>query len=405
MEILLCIFIAYALGSLGEYWLHLAILHNPKAKGFYKAHTVHHKTYPIGHFNFPRHPGLRHKNIVICLEHILVFMLPLALILIPFWPELSITLVVFSTLHYFYYNKVHTAMHLRHRITWMPKRIQELIFFTHFMHHQHPQKWFPVSLPFIWDWVLGTACPMTEKDKHEWEVVKAHLAIVNERQDRKKETKDLEKIEELDDCIMSTRYLKNGKVSEFSGLLTNVRTSEKPTIYYANHISWRDPIILAKKLRARTKVHQNVMNFLGLGLILGPLFGFFSVNRGKGEAVAAGVKVLKELKQPLLIFPEGVTNLSNQKLKPFKSGLGRIIKEVPEVELVPVKIEYEHYMPEWIEKFPHWIQFVLTMFTRHAYCGYSIKIMEPVVNGVTYSDIGIGHVKIDNLSYTFWEYK
>jgi 1-acyl-sn-glycerol-3-phosphate acyltransferase len=207
---------------------------------------------------------------------------------------------------------------------------------------------------------------MTPKDK-------AHWKRLSTQKSTKTEIKS--KIMDLDNCVLSTRYLKNGAVSEFPGFL--IKVGKKPVIYYANHMSWRDPIILAKRLGARTMVHQNVMNFLWLGLILGPLFGFFSVNKPGKVAIDGAWKVLTKYKQPILIFPEGLTNLSNQPTRPFKSGLARIIEQSPDnIPVIGIKIDYEHYMPAWIEKFPHWIQFVLTLFHPHAYCRYTISELE-----------------------------
>lgn len=366
LETLLDLFIVYMYGSATEWCLHAHVLHGLHKNSIEKAHAIHHKTYPANRFNDCKDDQHRFNNLVLCLEHIFAFILPAAgLAFLAHCNVLALILLVFGLFHYITYNQIHSAMHLNHKVWWLPKWAFMIISHNHFMHHQHPSKWYCVSLPGF-DYLVGTTCKMTEADKLAWEKVK-------EAQLKDNMTDNLKEIKKLNNCIVSNRYLLNGYVSRFSGLLNPVVEGE-PVIYYANHISWRDPLILGLHLKARTAVHVKVMNFLWMGLILGPLYGFFSVGRGKGEAVQACVKLLKEYKQPLLIFPEGVTNLSNQPLRPFKTGIVRIIEQVPEAKVIPVKIEYDHYMPAWIEKLPYELQFILTLFHPHAYSPYRIYI-------------------------------
>lgn len=362
MEILLYLVIAYLYGSLAEFLAHKFFMHKPLFKNIYRMHGQHHRAYPANFFN--KHKSKEHEfsNLVLCLEHMLVFVLPAVAITLCFNVTLSVTLLLFGIVHFHFYNQVHAAMHTNSR------KVPKWLLWTHFMHHAHPSKWFCVSLPF-WDWVFGTTCKMTSKDKKAWaKLERTRVKPVSEIKSN---------ILDLDNCVLSTRYLKNGVVNEFPGFL--IKVGKEPIIYYANHMSWRDPIILAKKLGARTLVHQNVMNFMWLGLILGPLFGFYSVNKPGNKAIEGAVKVLTKYKQPILIFPEGVTNLSNQPIRPFKSGLARIIEQAPEdIKVVGIKIEYESYMPAWIEKFPHWLQFGLSLLHSHAYCRYNITTLEDV---------------------------
>ena len=122
---------------------------------------------------------------------------------------------------------------------------------------------------------------------------------------------------------------------------------ERQRIYFANHTSHLDFVViwaaLPKRLRfltrpvaARDYWETGVKRYLALHV-----FNAVLVDRVRAEASANPLDVLLDglgETHSLIIFPEG-TRGDGAKLGEFKSGLYRLGKARPDVELVPVYID------------------------------------------------------------------
>lgn len=146
-------------------------------------------------------------------------------------------------------------------------------------------------------------------------------------------------------------------------LLTGIRSRwhsepepEKTRIYYANHSSHLDGLVIWASLppQMRTRVHPVAAADYWLGSRLRRylalrIFGAVLVERrpaGEREegSPSTNKDVLLPLKQALdgqhslILFPEG-TRGSGEQLNSFKSGLYHLSKAYPQVELVPVWLD------------------------------------------------------------------
>lgn len=127
------------------------------------------------------------------------------------------------------------------------------------------------------------------------------------------------------------------------------RLSPQPNIYYANHTSHGDFVliwtVLPSLIRARVRpvagadywqqgaVRQYVANKV-LNAVL--------IERGKLDRSAdptAPVLAALDAGASVIIFPEGTRNTTDAALLPFKPGLYRLAEARPNVPLVPVWIE------------------------------------------------------------------
>lgn len=122
---------------------------------------------------------------------------------------------------------------------------------------------------------------------------------------------------------------------------------ERQRIYFANHTSHLDFVLvwaaLPKRLRfltrpvaARDYWEKGVKRYLAL-----QVFNAVLVDRVRTEASANPLDVLLDglgERHSLIIFPEG-TRGDGAKLGEFKSGLYRLGRARPDVELVPVYID------------------------------------------------------------------
>ena len=122
---------------------------------------------------------------------------------------------------------------------------------------------------------------------------------------------------------------------------------ERQRIYFANHTSHLDFVIiwaaLPKRLRfltrpvaARDYWEKGLKRYLALNV-----FNAVLVDRVRTDASANPLDVLLDGlgdRHSLIIFPEGTRGDGTQ-LNEFKSGLYRLGKERPDVELVPVYID------------------------------------------------------------------
>lgn len=126
-------------------------------------------------------------------------------------------------------------------------------------------------------------------------------------------------------------------------------TRQKTRVYFANHVSHGDFVLiwatLPRRLRDLTRPvagaeywrRNRLRRFIGEGV-----FNSVLIDR---DPQAHGVHPIKQMAEALdegnslIIFPEGTRNMNDDDLLAFKSGLFRLAQERPEVELVPVWID------------------------------------------------------------------
>jgi len=150
----------------------------------------------------------------------------------------------------------------------------------------------------------------------------------------------------------------------FARVLTGVRAlwhegalSDAPTVYFANHTSHGDFVLvwtaLPPRLRQRTRPvaaadywqRSSLRRFIG-----GAVFCALLIDRERRalEGSAADGSAPDPVQQmaaclrageSLILFPEGTRNTGDDALLPLKSGLFHLALACPEVRLVPVWIE------------------------------------------------------------------
>ena len=151
---------------------------------------------------------------------------------------------------------------------------------------------------------------------------------------------------------MSARLLA-AAVTLFARLLTGVRgnwsgclPAAGPRVYFANHRSHGDFVlvwtVLPAAIRRRTRPVAAADYWGRTGLhrfIAERVFHAVLIARdGSGDPVGQLRAVLDD-GASLIFFPEGTRNTTEAPLLPFKSGLYRLARERPEIELVPVWID------------------------------------------------------------------
>ena len=147
-----------------------------------------------------------------------------------------------------------------------------------------------------------------------------------------------------------------GAVTGFAWLLTGVRGNwagvlpdERPRVYFANHRSHGDFVliwtVLPPDLRRRTRpvAAEDYWGRGGLRQLIGQhVFNALLVAReaaSREHDPVAPLAAALDAGQSLILFPEGTRNTTAAPLLPFKSGLYRLARARPEVELVPVWID------------------------------------------------------------------
>ncbi len=120
-------------------------------------------------------------------------------------------------------------------------------------------------------------------------------------------------------------------------------------VYFANHVSNGDFVliwtVLPPRLRegVRPVAAADYWNKTAIRRFVGRhVFRALLIERGEGARTTDPVGQMAqclEQGQSLIIFPEGMRNLTEETLLPFKSGIYRLGRAVPEADLVPVWIE------------------------------------------------------------------
>ena len=122
----------------------------------------------------------------------------------------------------------------------------------------------------------------------------------------------------------------------------------RPRIYYANHASHFDFIliwsVLPAALRPRTRPVAAADYWLGSRLrrmIAQRVFHAVLIDRTptrESNPIATMAAALAE-GQAIILFPEGTRNITEARLLPFKSGLFHVARGARTIELVPVWLE------------------------------------------------------------------
>lgn len=131
--------------------------------------------------------------------------------------------------------------------------------------------------------------------------------------------------------------------------------NESQTIYYLNHTSWWDgiiPLLLNQKVlkqKARAMMEDKQMREHTFFRKIGA----FSVNlenpRSAIHSLRYAVDSMKRPHSSLFIYPEGRIVPFSSKKPSFKPGLGWIVKQSPQVDVVPIGIYFHmarHDKPE-----------------------------------------------------------
>ncbi|MDO5091593.1 MAG: lysophospholipid acyltransferase family protein [Cardiobacteriaceae bacterium] len=123
---------------------------------------------------------------------------------------------------------------------------------------------------------------------------------------------------------------------------------DRPTVYYANHASHGDFMLVWVSLPARQRMQTRpvagadywektaLRRFIGR-----QVFDAVLIERQSGEpqAATAQLSAVLDQGQSLIVFPEGTRNTDeNVRLQPFKSGIYHVAQAHPDVRFVPVWI-------------------------------------------------------------------
>lgn len=147
--------------------------------------------------------------------------------------------------------------------------------------------------------------------------------------------------------------LLDSTISFFTSFITGVRPqpreiNAKPTVYYANHSSHGDFILvwisLPQHERLRTRPVAGA-DYWQKGVIrrfiANSVFNVLLIERNSENPQKAIDTMHEKLKanNSLIIFPEGTRNLTDTQLQPFKSGIFYLAQQQPDTQFVPVWIE------------------------------------------------------------------
>lgn len=124
--------------------------------------------------------------------------------------------------------------------------------------------------------------------------------------------------------------------------------SERPRVYFANHRSHGDFLIiwalLPRTLRARTRPVAGADYWLRgrfRRYLIERVFRGVLIDRHvkRGDKPIGTMLAPLALGESLIVFPEGTRNQEGEGLLPFKSGIHHLARARPETEFVPVWIE------------------------------------------------------------------
>jgi 1-acyl-sn-glycerol-3-phosphate acyltransferase len=145
-------------------------------------------------------------------------------------------------------------------------------------------------------------------------------------------------------------------VTGVRALWTDTAPTALPTLYFANHRSHGDFVLLwaclPPELRARTRPVAGADYWNGSALrrfIAVRVFNALLIDRsGQRGADGAGPDPVESIAQVLdggdsvIFFPEGTRNETDEVLLPLKGGLQRLVRRCPQARFTPVWIDNLH---------------------------------------------------------------
>lgn len=138
-------------------------------------------------------------------------------------------------------------------------------------------------------------------------------------------------------------------VTAVRGIFAGMAPTEQTRIYFANHASHGDFVllwtVLPPNLRARTRpvaaaeywTSSPLRRFIGEDV-----FNAVLIEREAARDARKAINIMARALDDgdsLIIFPEGTRNTTEETLLPFKGGLYHLARAQPEVDLTPVWIE------------------------------------------------------------------
>ena len=371
-------------------------------EGVYTLHTAHHRAYPRSSFTSPTSGSLMYKGLVLCLEHVIVFMLPAALVISLFNVEMAIVFAAFGVIHFAVYNRLHPSMHLKHDLKFLPRWYRDAVLWNHLLHHNHPTQNFCVSLVGA-DILLGTCARPTFRDKKDW----YNLTVKSKQATEGAQELDALFISYEDNCLFSSktsRYMENGYAGpapgpemdaigravlkligflfigdiEITGSAQGwIEAQNKGRLIVTNHPSWKEVFVIRSVFPiARTMAAQGVMKFLGLGYLLGPFLGCWGAAPGRGVAVNTGVELIKQ-GETVAVCAEGWA-YHDQVQRPFKEGAAKIAI-ASGATIIPVNFKYNaNPEPQWFCNLWFPLQVVLNALDPRQRAGLKVIIGEPI---------------------------
>lgn len=192
------------------------------------------------------------------------------------------------------------------------------------------------------------------------------------------------------------------KVKGLEGLLQH--DTSLPLVIYANHSSWWDGLAafeISKQARLNAYIMMEEKQLRRYFLFR--KLGAFSVNtinaHKAARSISFAIKLLKNSKNTLWIFPQGKILPSDKRPMEFSRGLSKIIEKVENCSVVSVVFRYEflaEFKPELFalidrpEKYdPH----------------YFSNLVDPSHYLASKAEKNLGRLKNDILSEQFDEYK
>lgn len=138
----------------------------------------------------------------------------------------------------------------------------------------------------------------------------------------------------------------------FTAFITGIRpqalpSNTAPTVYYSNHGSHGDFIMVWISLPQEERLHTRPVagaDYWQKGpirrFIANAVFNVLLIERNSDNPHTAIDTMVNELNRGnnLILFPEGTRNLSDDTLQPFKSGLYHIARTQTNTQFIPVWI-------------------------------------------------------------------
>ena len=149
------------------------------------------------------------------------------------------------------------------------------------------------------------------------------------------------------------RYLAGVHVQ---GDLTALANDDRPTLYFANHISGWDPTIASYISYTYLRQDPFIMTVEGAVTQRNTWIGAFSVNThdrfSATQSLRYSVRLLREVPRcALWMFPQGMILPFHKRPLGFQKGTAIILSQVKEVRVVPVALYYSLIMRRRPEAF------------------------------------------------------